>query len=119
MSRPLFALEVKALHRAMHSMENAAERWGKCTNTDEAMTRQLGFELGLGGGSYWVGFDVDYRGGKNPRVHIETREHGELILSGRALLVAARQVLDWPIPGKVTFDANADDQLILLLDAIQ
>jgi hypothetical protein len=98
----LSPLHADALHRALHSTEGAADRWRDGGSyDDEALTERIAAEFGIMGGFGAPGVLVEFRGGKTPRITIAIGDGPGVELEGRALLAAAREVLQLRRPGEL------------------
>jgi hypothetical protein len=82
------------LKMGLHSSWGAAERWMECPRLDDdALRRRVGKEFGIMGGYGKTGERIEYRGGANPRAIIQIGDDPPLVLEGRELLAAVRELL--------------------------
>jgi ParB/RepB/Spo0J family partition protein len=89
----------KALHGALHHVQDAAERWSLWQEngaTDKELTAAIAREFGLGGGSTQHG-SYRYKGGKSPE--FTWPDNGRVRLNGKRLLAKVREVLEIGAPG--------------------
>jgi len=101
----------RALHRALHSFEDAAKRWKPLQEngaTDDELKEALGREFGDGGSSCFGGHRQ--KGGKNPQFTwlAGGDESKQQTLKGKRLLAKVREVLEIGAPRQVE-NAVADD----------
>jgi hypothetical protein len=100
---------LKALHHALHHIEDAAERWKSLQEngaTDNELMVAVAREFAVSGGSTRHG-GWNVRGGKNPHFAWET-EFGVKTLRGKRLLAKVREVMEIGAPGQV-LNATAEE----------
>jgi len=81
--------------------EGAKKRWATRRRrglTDDELKAALGDEFGISGGSYGTEGSFEVHGGANPRVTVSPKGGAQEKLSGRALLVRMRALLQIPYP---------------------
>jgi len=101
----------KALHRALHSVQGAAERWRPLQQigaADAVLTKAIADEWGLVGGSTDHG-GYEYKGGKSPQFtwFDDGPRYKAQKLTGKRLLAKVREVMGIGAPGQSN-DPDAD-----------
>lgn len=92
-----------ALFGALHSFQNARERWAKRRSegmTDAELKRAIGEEFAESGGHYAADGHWEFDGGKHPKLWVGRGNHYGRApdLHGRALVNLARELLEIPLP---------------------
>ena len=91
-----------ALAQALHGLEGSKERWAntKCID-DSALVERIALVFGIAGGYGGRDFSYEYHGGTNPRITLMVPGEAPLLLVGKDLLAATRELFGISRPGEL------------------